>query len=135
MCEDNTHIFEAAAYIAFQWANHNAITFDDNKLELLHFHYTRQDTTLDAINMQLPNRTVVKPGMQGGRKDGVRWIGILFNRKLHFTHHVNTKLITMSRSFNALCSLVTYEIGLSPSATGLLYHACVLSRSDFRAEI
>jgi hypothetical protein len=65
----------------------------------------------------------------------VRWIGILFDRKLHFTHHVNAKLIATSRSFNALCSLVKHETGLSPSATHSLYHACILSRSDFAAEI
>jgi hypothetical protein len=64
MCEDNAHALEATARTAFQWANGNAVTFDDNKLELLHFHRTQQDTTPDAINIQLPNRTVVKPGMQ-----------------------------------------------------------------------
>jgi hypothetical protein len=40
MHEDNTHALKAAAHIVFQWANDNAITFDDNKLELLHFHHT-----------------------------------------------------------------------------------------------
>jgi hypothetical protein len=34
-----------------------------------------------------------------------------------------------------LCSLVKYKIGLSPSATYSLYHTCILSRSDFGAEI
>jgi hypothetical protein len=40
MHEDNTHALEAATHIAFQWANNNAVTFDDNKSELLHFHHT-----------------------------------------------------------------------------------------------
>jgi hypothetical protein len=39
-CEDNTHVLEAAAHIVFQWANDNAVTFDDNKSELLYFHHT-----------------------------------------------------------------------------------------------
>jgi hypothetical protein len=77
--KDNARALEAAARTAFKWANNNAVAFDDNKSELLHFHRTRQDTTPDAINVQLPNRTVVKPGMQGGRKDIVRWIGIFFD--------------------------------------------------------
>jgi hypothetical protein len=121
--EDNAHALKAAAHTAFQSANDNAVAFDDNKSELLHFHHARQDTTLDAINVQLPNGTVVKPGMQGGRKDVVRWIGILFDRKLHFTHYVNAKLIATSRSLNALCSLVKHETGQSPSTTHSLYHA------------
>jgi ribonuclease HI len=133
--EDNACELEAATRTAFQWANDNAIAFDDNKSELLHFHCTQQDTTPDAINVQLPNGTVVKLRMQGGRKDVVRLIGILFDRKVHFTHHINAKLIAMSRSFNVLCSLVKHETGLSPSATRSLYRTCILSRSDFGAEI
>jgi hypothetical protein len=39
MYEDNAHALEAATHIAFQWANDNAVTFDDNKSELLYFHY------------------------------------------------------------------------------------------------
>jgi hypothetical protein len=38
--KDNAHTLEAATRTAFQWANNNAITFDDNKSELLHFHHT-----------------------------------------------------------------------------------------------
>jgi hypothetical protein len=85
--------------------------------------------------MQLLNGTVVEPGIHGGRKDIVQWIGIFFDSKLNFTHHVNTKLITASRSFNMLCSLVKHKTGLSPSTTHSLYHTCILSRSDLRAEI
>jgi hypothetical protein len=72
MREGNARALEAAAYTAFKWANDNAVTLDDNKSELLHFHCTQQDTRLDAINVQLLNGTVVKPGMQGGRKDVIR---------------------------------------------------------------
>jgi hypothetical protein len=102
---------------------------------MLYFHCARQDTTPNAINITLPNSTIVKPRTQGGRKDIVHWIGILFYCKLRFTHHINAKLISTSRSFNALCSLVKHETGLSPSVTRSLYCVCVQSRSDFSAEI
>jgi ribonuclease HI len=82
-----------------------------------------------------PNGMIVKPGTQGGRKDVICWIGVLFNCKLRFTHHINAKLISVSRSFNTLCSLVKHETGLSPSVTHSLYCICVLSRSDFGTEI
>jgi hypothetical protein len=133
--EDNARVLEKAAQTAFKWADENAVAFDDSKSEMLHFHRARQDTTPDAINITLPNGTIVKPGTQGGKKDVVRWIGVLFDRKLRFTHHINAKLISASRSFNALCSLVKHETGLSPSATRSLYCTCVQSRSDFGAEI
>jgi hypothetical protein len=37
--KDNACALDAAARIALQWANDNAIAFDDNKSELLHFHH------------------------------------------------------------------------------------------------
>jgi hypothetical protein len=134
-CEDNTHILEQATQTVFKWADKNAIAFDNSKSEMLHFHHMSQDTTPDAINITLPNGTIMKPGTQGGRKDIIHWIGILFDCKLQFTHHINAKLISTSRSFNALCSLVKHETGLSPSTTCSLYCTYVLSRSDFHAEI
>jgi hypothetical protein len=81
-CEDNACTLEKAAQIAFKWANENAVAFDDSKSEILHFHHACQDTTPDAINITLPNGMIMKPGTQGGRKDIIRWIGILFDCKL-----------------------------------------------------
>jgi hypothetical protein len=133
--EENARALEAAARTAFTWARDNAVAFDDSKSELLHFHRTHDDTQTNATNVKLPNGMVITPGTQGGPKDVVRWIGIYFDRKLTFTHHVKLKLTAGSRSFNALCSRVRYETGLSPSATRSLYRACVISRSDFGAEI
>jgi hypothetical protein len=133
--EENTRALEAATRTTFTWARDNAVAFDDSKSELLHFHRARDDTLTNATNVKLPNGTVVTPGTQGRPKDIVRWIGIYFDRKLTFTHHVKLKLTAASRSFNALCSLVRHETGLSPSATRSLFHACVISRSDFGAEI
>jgi hypothetical protein len=134
-CDKNARTLEAAAQTAFAWAQENAVAFDDSKSELLHFHRARDDTHTSSMNVKLPNGTVVTPGTQGGPKDVVRWIGIFFDRKLTFSYHVKTKLTAASRSLNALCSLVRYETGLSPSATRSLYLACVTSRSDFGAEI
>jgi hypothetical protein len=69
------------------------------------------------------------------KKDVVRWIGIFFDRKLSFNHDVCTKLASARRTFVAMSTLVRHETGLSPSATRQLYQACVIPRSDYRAEI
>jgi hypothetical protein len=111
------------------------VAFDDCKLEMLHFHESRTDEHNDTTNVCLPNGTIVTPGMQGGRTDMVRWIGIYFDCKLSFSHHVKVKLMATTRSLNALRSLVRHETGLSHSATHTLYQACVISRSDFGSEI
>jgi hypothetical protein len=133
--EDNAHACKKATQTVLKWANENAVTFDDRKSEMLHVHHARQDTTPDAINITIPNGMIIQPRIQGGRKDIVCWIGILFDCKLQFTLYINTKLISASRSFNGLCSLVKYDTSLSPSVTCLLYHAYVLSRSNFSTEI
>jgi hypothetical protein len=135
MSKENARTLQAAARTAFTWAANNAVAFDDLKSKLLHFHHARNDTHSTETNITLPNGTSVMPGTKEGRKDVVRWIGIQFDRKLSFSHHVKLKLTAASRSFNALCSLVRHETGLSPSTTCSLYHTCVLSRSDFGAEI
>jgi hypothetical protein len=67
--------------------------------------------------------------------DMVRWIGIYFDCKVSFSHHVKVKLMAAARSFNTLRSLVCHETGLSPSAMHTLYQAYVISRSDFGSEI
>jgi hypothetical protein len=52
--------------MAFHWAEESAVAFDDEKSELLHFHWERQDEVSEATKVRLPNGTVVGPGMQGG---------------------------------------------------------------------
>jgi hypothetical protein len=133
--EGNARALEAAAKTAFDWAQNNPVAFDDSKSEMLHFHWARIDTHTEDTDIRLPNGTRVTPGTQGGWRDVVRWIGIFFDRKLSFKHHVQVRLTATSRSFNTLHSLVRHETGLSPSATRTLYRACILSRSDFGAEI
>jgi hypothetical protein len=133
--EENARALEAATRTTFNWAQANAMACDDSKSEMLHFHQSRTDEYNDATNVCLPNGTIVTPGTQGGKTDMVRWIGIYFDRKLSFSHHVKVKLTATARSLNALRSLVRHETGLSPSATRTLYQACVISRSDFGSEI
>jgi hypothetical protein len=133
--KENTRTLDAAARTAFTWAANNTVAFDDSKSELLHFHHAPNDTHSAETNITLPNGTSVMPGMKEGRKDIVRWIGIQFDRKLSFSHHVKLKLTAASRCFNTLCSLVRHETSLSPSTTCSLYRAGILPRSDFGAEI
>jgi hypothetical protein len=133
--EGTARVVEAVARTAFEWARNNAVAFDDAKSEIVHFHRTRWDIITEDMKIRLPNGTIVAPGIRGGKQDVVQWIGILFDRKLSFTYHVCTKMTATSGAFNALCSLVRYETGLSPSATRQLYQACVISRSNFGAEI
>jgi hypothetical protein len=100
--EEHAQALEAAARSAFNYAQANAVVFDHSKSEMLHFHKSQTDEHNDATNICLPNGTIVTPGMQGGRMDVVQWIGIYFDRKLSFSHHVKVKLTAAARYLNAL---------------------------------
>ena len=67
---------------ALRWGESNAVTFDPKKCELIHF-------TRKAKPMEPPVCTrsgfTVKP-----KGTSVKWLGIHFNRKLTFKHHINT---------------------------------------------
>jgi hypothetical protein len=94
----------------------NAVAFDDAKLEMIHFHRSRWDIVTEETKIRLPHGMVVEPGTRGGKSDVVQWIGIFFDRKPTFKYHVTTKVAAATCAFNALCSLVRHETGLSPSA-------------------
>ena len=64
------------------------MAFDDSKTELMHFHTARDNTIIDNERVTLLNGTVVSPGAKGLNVETVRWVGIWFDRKLSFRHHV-----------------------------------------------
>ena len=63
----NVKVLEKLIEVAFEWADQNAVQFDDSKSELIHFHKSRKTSTTIVT---LPNRTVLHP------KEVVRWLGI-----------------------------------------------------------
>ena len=131
----NARKLEAAARIAFQWANNNAVLFDDTKTEALHFHRHRNGDISDDETITLPNQTIITPGTSGGNPEAVRWIGIWFDRKLNFRHHVKLKTASGKRALGVLMRLANTESGLSPPAMRQLYLACVVPITDFGAEV
>jgi hypothetical protein len=70
--EGNSRALEAAARTAFQWAQDNAVAFNDAKSEMIHFHRSRQDVVTEETKIRLPHGMVVEPGTRGGKSDVVR---------------------------------------------------------------
>ena len=131
----NARCLEAAARTAFKWAENNAVRFDDSKSEMMHFHNKQNSDTTDDEKIILPNGTTISPGTKGIGPDMVRWIGIWFDRKINFKHHVMLKAASGKRALGALKSLANTESGLTPSAVRQLYNACVVPVCDFGAEV
>jgi hypothetical protein len=131
----NARELEKAALIAFQWAAYNAVLFDDPKTELLHFHSKRDFITKYDETVTLPNQTIISPGTKGVSPEVVRWIGVWFDRKLTFSHHVKMKEASGKKALGALARLANTEAGLSLQAVRQLYLACVIPVCDFGAEV
>ena len=102
---------------------------------MIYFHNTRNSDTSDDEKITLPNGTAISPGTKGIGPDVVRWIGIWFDRKINFKHHVMLKAASGKRALGALKSLANTESGLTPSAVRQLYNACVVPVCDFGAEV
>jgi len=80
---------ENAAKLAFNWAENNAVAFDDIKSELIHFGPNSEEDS--NLPITLPNGTTIQPS------ENIRWLGVLFDTKLNFKFHVKIKLAAANR--------------------------------------
>jgi len=124
--DKNVKMLKNAAKIAFTWAENNAVQFDDSKSELIHFESHK--TTLNQMIILL-NNTIIKS------KTCVRWLEVWLNRKLNFKVHVQTKIVTVTRTLHSLFRLMNSEWKLNVKSGKQLYLTYVTSISDYDAEI
>src|SRR5690606_26228260 len=117
-----------AVGIAFDWADANAVAFDDPKSEMIHFHQKRNfPATIHQLH--LPNGTMVAP------KACLRWLGVWLDSKLSFKEHVKIKVAAAQRSLALIRQLANTEKGLSVAGMRQLYQSCVVSVADYRSEV
>jgi len=124
----NTATLETAAGIAFDWADANAVAFDDPKSEIIHFHRQRNFTATDH-QLRLPNGTMVVP------KACLRWLGVWLDSKLFFKEHVKIKVAAAQRSLALIRQLANTEKGLSAAGMRQLYQSCVVSVADYGSQV
>ncbi|EED14280.1 ankyrin repeat and socs box protein, putative [Talaromyces stipitatus ATCC 10500] len=116
---------------ALNWGAAEGITFAPDKYELLHFSRYKAD--------QDPTRTPsVKDGSiiisENTKRLYLRWLGILFDKKLTFKWHVGeaaSKALTVA---NALRSLGNTVRGVKPHLLQQAVSACVLHKAYYGAE-
>ncbi len=98
--DKNVKTLKNAAKIAFTWAKKNAVQFNDSKSELVHFESHK--TTFNQMIILL-NNTIIKS------KTCVRWLKVWLNRKLNFKVHVQTKIVTVTRTLHSLFKWMNSE--------------------------
>ncbi|KAH7873299.1 uncharacterized protein C8R40DRAFT_1016611, partial [Lentinula edodes] len=56
----------------------------------------------------------------------VRWLGVYFDRKLLFNHHVKTLAGSAGKAVGSLIMLANTVKGLSPYHMRMMYKSCVV---------
>ncbi len=124
--DKNVKMLKNAAKIAFTWAKNNAVQFNDLKSELIHFESHK--TTLNQMIILL-NNMIIKS------KTCIWWLEVWLNWKLNFKVHMQTKIVTVTRTLHSLFRLMNSEWELNVKSGKQLYLACVTSISDYDVEI
>ena len=118
----NIRILEREVTKIYQLGAVNAIQFDLDKTELIHFINSAKAKT---ATLKLPNGETVQP------KEIVRWLGIWFDSGLTFKQHIAIRVSQARSAFYRMNRLANTERGLSPFSMRQLYQACVTSIADY----
>ena len=124
--KQNCKVLTEIVQKVFQWADRNAVKFDDEKSELIHFESSNKST---SETVKLSNNTILKPKMN------VKWLGIYMNRKLNFKKHVQNRIASANRVLHSINRLQNSEWDLKSNADRQIYQTCISFISDYEAEI
>lgn len=100
-----------------KWGRENAISFDPDKAELVHFHYTRGKDHPEGVDFE---GTPILP------QESVRWLGVHLDPRLSFRKHVEVMTGKALKTANFLKSLNKTRKGSPPDAVAMAAKACVL---------
>jgi ribonuclease HI len=130
--EKNCTILRQKWEEVLSWGQSQGITFDFEKSELLHLTKNRKHKN-PPISVVKPDKTThtVTPIAE---KATLRWLGVFFDRKLTFKHHVDYWSTKAARIANGIRTLGTLANGPSPKLMTQAIKACVLPIAYYAAE-
>ncbi len=114
--DKNVKTLKNAAKIAFTWAKKNAMQFNDSKSELIHFESHK--ITFNQMIILL-NNMIIKS------KTCIWWLKVWLNQKLNFKVHMQTKIVTVTRTLHSLFKLINNEWELNVKSEKQLYLTCI----------
>jgi hypothetical protein len=129
--ETNCQSLSKSLQEALDWGSAEGITFMPDKYELIHFtrRMTDQDpscTPLVSAGQVIVFENITRPYL--------RWLGVLFDKKLSFKYHVKNLASKALTTANALRSLGNTVQGVNPYLMRQAVIACVLRKVYFGAE-
>lgn len=113
------------------WGAEHKVAFDPEKCELIHF--TRSKDTMPSppvsVNYAHGNFTIREQPVPA-----VRWLGVWFDRKLQFNHHVMKRTAQASMVAHNIRSLANTRQGPPPAALRKAVLTCILPILTYGAE-
>jgi hypothetical protein len=129
--EANSQSLSRSLQEALDWGAEEGITFEPSKSELIHFSRHR----LDQDPTTTPSITAGPITVSEHRdRPYLRWLGVLFDKKLTFQWHVKelaAKALTVAAALSSLGNTVR---GVQPFLLYQVVTACVLCRAYYGAE-
>lgn len=125
--EENTITLSQEVTNVLDWGDENKVSFDPAKCEAIHFtrkHKQPKDQpTIKAKDLEINAST--KP---------VRWLGVWFDRRLSFRHHVETRVAIAKKAAQHLGHLTNTKGGIPAAAVRKAVTTCVLPIALYGAE-
>ena len=122
----NVQILEREVAFLYHQGAKNAVEFDMDKTELIHFTKSKEAC---ITQLKLPNGNIVKP------KTLIRWLGIWFDSQLSFKEHVSIRAQQARNAFFRMARLANINKGLSPHSIRQIYLACITSVADYGSPV
>lgn len=127
--EENSRALSETLAQALEWGRSEGITFDPDKSELLHFSRKRADRG-KSPSVQAGALVIT----ENPERPYLKWLGVLFDKKLTFKHHVQAQTAKAMKTARAFSSFGNTLRGVSAPLTRQAVIACVLPIAYFAAE-
>jgi ribonuclease HI len=128
---DNCQILSNSLQEALDWGRAEGITFAPDKYELLHFSRRRTDQAPTLTPSVTAGSVTVS---ESSTRPYLRWLGVLYDKKLTFKWHVSEMASKALIVANALRSLGNTVRGIQPHLMQQAVTACVLRKVYYGAE-
>ncbi|KAF7139722.1 hypothetical protein CNMCM5793_007559 [Aspergillus hiratsukae] len=128
---DNCQILSKTLQEALDWGSAEGITFAPDKYELLHFSRRRTDQSPGLTPSVTAGPVIIS---ESPTRPYLRWLGVLFDKKLTFKWHIREMASKALIVANALRSLANTVRGVQPHLMQQAVTACVLRKVYYGAE-
>jgi len=129
--EENSQTLSVALQEALDWGTTEGVTFEPAKSELMHFSRRIADQDPTATPPVSAGPITVS---ESTKRPYLRWLGVLFDKKLTFKWHAKEAATKALKVAQALRSLGNTVRGVQPLLLRQAVIACVLRKAYYGSE-